>query len=179
MNVLVPLVDGFNEIEFSSIVNILRKAKINAITVGLVSSIVEGETKQKIVTDKRITEVDQNKFDALILVGGDPGYKGFLNSSRIINLVKFFNEKEKVIGTIGESVVVLARAGILENRIATCSPGFEKKIPKPRSYKVVRDGHIITGRDASSSIIFSLKIVEKLAGKDKMIDIKDKIGYEG
>lgn len=179
MHVLVPLVNGFNEVELSTIVNLLRRSPIDVVTVGLVSSIVEGETKQKIMTDKRITEVDPNKFDALILVGGDPGYQEFLNSSRIINLIKSFNEKEKLIGAIGESVIVLAKAGILENRLATCYPGFEKQIPRPRSYKVVRDGHIITGRDVSSSIIFALKIVEKLAGKNKMIEIKDKIGYEG
>lgn len=176
MQALIPVMNGFRAMELATITNILKSAGIDVTIVGVVSSVVESEEEIRIVTEKRITEIDPNKFDILILVGGNPGFKNLQNSGRIINLIKLFDEKRKLIVAISESPIVLAKAGVLKERIATCSPSLEKHLPKPRSYKIVRDSHIITARDSSSVALLGLKIVERLMGKNKMINVKDKIG---
>ena len=176
MSILIPLQEGFNEIRLGIISYIIRKASIPLTIAGLVSSIVEGSQHVKVIADKRIGDVNVNNFDALILIGGDPGYKNLLHSSRIINLIKSFDEKNKIIGAVDEAPIVLAKAGILENRIATCKPGFEREIPKPRSHKLVRDGHIITARGVEGSILLGLKIVELLGHENRSLNIKNELG---
>ncbi len=42
MRVLVPLVDGFEEVEFSTIVDILRRAELDVITAGLKEGVIDG-----------------------------------------------------------------------------------------------------------------------------------------
>jgi len=172
MNVIIPLADGFEEIEAMSTIDVLRRADINVVTAGIPSSIVKGSRGTQTITDRKFSEVDPEDFDALILVGGHPGYITLGKSSRIIDAVKSFNEKEKTIAAICAAPSILAKAGILEERKATIYPGMEKDIPRPRGDRVVQDGHIITSQGPGTAIEFALKIVEVLAGSGVSEKIK-------
>jgi 4-methyl-5(b-hydroxyethyl)-thiazole monophosphate biosynthesis len=175
MKVLVPLAEGFEEIETAAIVDILRRAYIDVTLAGLVSSIVEGAHGIKIVADKKISDIDPENFDAIILPGGNPGYINLSNSSTILKIVKDFDQKKKIIGAICGAPLVLVKAGILNNRIATCYPGLEKKLPKPREGKVVIDNNIITSKSPGTAIEFALKIVEIISGKNKAEKIREEL----
>jgi len=178
MKVLIPLVDGFEEIEAMTVVDVLRRAGIDVITAGLISTVVEGSHKVKVMADKRLSEIDYETVDALILPGGNPGYVNLSNSNRVLSLVKEFEKKKKIIGAICGAPYVLAKAGILENRIATIYPGLENKIPRPRTGKLIQDGNIITSQGPGTAMLFALKLVELLAGKDKMLKLKRELIIE-
>ena len=171
MNVIIPLADGFEEIEAMSTIDVLRRADISVTTAGIPGTIVKGSKGTQTIADKKISEVDLETFDALILVGGYPGYVNLGKSNQVLDAVKSFNEKEKTIAAICAAPTILAKAGVLENRKATIYPGMEKEIPRPRGEKVVQDGHIITSQGPGTAIDFALKIVEVLAGSG----VSDKI----
>jgi len=175
MKVLVPLAEGFEEIETATIVDVLRRADIDVTLAGLVSSIVEGAHGIKIVVDKKISDIDPDNFDAIVLPGGNPGYVNLSNSSTIIKIIKDFDQKKKIIGAICGAPVVLAKAGILNDRIATCYPGIEKNIPRPRDGRVVIDNNIITSKSPGTAIEFALKLVEIISGKKKAEKIKEEL----
>lgn len=165
MNVIIPLADGFEEIEAMSTIDVLRRAGINVTTAGIPGTIVKGSKGTQTIADKKLSETDLESFDALVLVGGYPGYVNLGKSNQVMDAVKSFNEKEKTIAAICAAPTILAKAGILENRKATVYPGMEKEIPRPRGEKVVQDGHIITSQGPGTAIDFALKIVEALAGR--------------
>lgn len=138
---------------------------------------VEGSHKVKIMADKKITEIKATEYDAIILPGGS-GYKNLMNSKTVIEMIKDFDKRGKLIAAICAAPTVLAKAGILERRIATVYPGLEKQIPRPRDAKVVVDGNVVTSRSPGTSIIFALKLVEMLAGKGIAKKVRESLVME-
>ena len=74
MKVMVPLANGFEEIEAMTIVDVLRRAGIQVETIGIVGSVIESSHGVRIMVDKRINEIVPDEYDAIILPGGSPGY---------------------------------------------------------------------------------------------------------
>lgn len=172
MKVLVLLANGFEEIEAFTIIDVLRRAKVDVYTVGLISNVVEGNQKIRTFTDLRFGDIDPDKYDAVILPGG-PGYKHLLNSKAVTELLKNFDSKKKYIAAICVAPIVLAKAGIIDNRIATVYPGYEKQIPRPRDASVVIDENIITSRSPGTAMEFSIKLAEIFTGKKLEARLKE------
>lgn len=164
MKALIILANGFEEIEAFTVVDVLRRAKIDLTVVGLVSTIVDGAHFVRVMADKKLSDINPDNYDMLILPGGI-GYKHLTNSQAVLNLVKDFDKKKKFIAAICASPSVLAKAGIMENKIGTIYPGMEKELPRVRDAKVVVDKNVITSKGPGTSIEFALKLVEILAGK--------------
>jgi protein deglycase len=164
MKVFVLFADGFEELEAFTIVDILRRANVDVTTVGLNSTVVEGAHKIKFMADKKITDVNTDSFDGVILPGG-PGYKNLANSSLVLKILKKFDNDKKYIGAICAAPVALAKAGVLDDKVATIYPGMESEIPKPRDAKIIVAHNVITAKSPGMSIEFSLKLVELFASK--------------
>ena len=177
MKVLVPLAEGFEEMEAATTINILKRGGLDVVVAGLPGTIVRGSRGSKVMLEKKLDDLNINDFDALVLVGGYPGYKNLSQSNTILRAVLEFDEKKKLIAAICGAPSVLAKTGILDNRRATIYPGLEKEIPRPREGRVVIDEHIITSQGPGTAIDFALTIVEKLAGKDVMERVKKEIVY--
>ena len=171
MKVLMPLTDGFEEIEAIVPLDILRRAGFEVLTAGIPSSMLTGANGVKITTDKKLDDVNAEEFNALVLVGG-PGYKNLANSNKVLEIVRDFDENKKIIAAICMAPTILAKAGIINDRKAPIYPGQERYIPRPRGDRVVVDGNIITSQAPGTAIDFALKIVEVMGGKDKVNKIK-------
>ena len=171
MNILVPLISGFEEIEAISVVDILRRAEFNVVTAGIPGTMVEGDNGVKIMADKMLKDVNPDEFDAVVLPGGR-GSPNLERSEKVMSILKSFNEKEKLIAAICFSPVLLAKKGILKDRRATVYPGRERDLPKPRGERVVVDGNIITSQGPGTAMEFALKIVEVMAGKPRADSLK-------
>lgn len=174
---MMPLAEGFEEIEATTTIDILRRAGINVTTAGLPSSIVRGSRGVRIIADVKMDDVNFDKFDGMILVGGDPGWKNLSMSKRIIDAVQKYNGSKKTLAAICAAPCILAKAGILADRRATIYPGMERELPRPRSDKVIADGHIITSQGPGTAVDFALKIVEMTVGKEKVAKVKRDIVY--
>ncbi|MBN1522281.1 MAG: DJ-1/PfpI family protein [Candidatus Aureabacteria bacterium] len=166
---LVILAEGFEEIEAITPVDILRRAGIRVTTAGLEGLSVKGSRGVTIVADKVLGEDDQD-FDAVILPGGTNGAENLASSQTVNQLLKTMNNNGKIVAAICASpALVLAPAGILDNKYATCYPGMEENFSNYTTFKedrVVVDGNIITSRGPGTALEFALAIVEKMAGKD-------------
>ncbi len=177
MKVLVPLANGFEEIEAISIVDVLRRAGIEVVTAGLPGTIVEGSRKVKVIADRKIDDVRKEDFDAVVLPGGDPGYVNLSKSKKVTDMLMDFNEKNKTIAAICASPSILGKLGILDGKKATIYPGMEKDIPKPRDGKVVVDGNVITSQGPGTAIDFALEIISKAKGRFFAQDIREQLVY--
>jgi 4-methyl-5(b-hydroxyethyl)-thiazole monophosphate biosynthesis len=114
-------------------------------------------------------------FDAVILPGGMPGTTNLAASEEVLNLVRFANEEEKICA----APVVLAKAGILNEKKATCYPGYENYLSGALLFEdpVVSDYNIITSRAVGTAIPFALELIEALAGNEMARKIKTAILY--
>ena len=176
--VILPLAEGFEEIEALATADVLRRAGIEVVLAGIPGTIVTGSKGIKLIADTKIEDVNPNEFDALVLPGGNPGYINLGRSQKVLDMIADFNEKEKLLCAICASPSILARLGVLDNRKATIYPGMEREIPRPRSGKVVVDGHVITSEGPGTAIDFALEIVRQLVGKEKAEEVKKQIVYK-
>ncbi len=176
--VLVPLAEGFEEIEALATVDVLRRAGLDVVVAGLPGTIVKGRSGVKVVTDARIDELNHNDFDCVVLHGGNPGYINLGKSKKVVEIINEFDKQKKPIAAICAAPSILAKAGVLENRRATIYPGMEREIPRPRPANVVTDGHIITSQGPGTTIEFALEIIKTLLGAGKAAQIKKEIVFK-
>ena len=67
------LADGLEEVECLMVVDLLRRAKLNVVTVSIKEELmVESSHKVKFFADKTIDEIDFEQGDCIFLPGGMP-----------------------------------------------------------------------------------------------------------
>ncbi|HHB13316.1 MAG TPA: DJ-1 family protein, partial [Chromatiales bacterium] len=71
--VLVPLAEGFEELEAVTVIDLLRRAGIEVVTAGLQPGPVRGSRGTVIVPDVSLDQVLDEDFDMVVLPGGLPG----------------------------------------------------------------------------------------------------------
>ena len=159
MRLIVPLAEGFEEIEAVAIIDVLRRANIKVDVVGIDDEIVSGRNGIKILCDKIITDVRPEDYDGIVLPGGNPGYKNLENNQQVINFIKAFENRGKLIAAICASPTILEKIGVLEGKKATCYPTMKDKIKNFVDERVVVDKNIITSQGPGTAIEFALEIV--------------------
>jgi len=172
---LVLLAPGFEEIEASTIIDVLRRCGVDVTTAGLTPKLVEGSHGIKFAPDKTIQNIKVTDFDAVICPGGSPGYENLRKNQTVINLIKEAFESNKLVAAICAAPAVLSDAGILKGKMCTIYPGMEAELQKgggkPKKEIIVVDGNIITSMGPATSLPFSLKLAEKLAEKKIAEDV--------
>ncbi len=175
MKILVPLAEGFEEIEAVNVIDILRRADVEVVTAGLKEGLVEGSHKIKVLPDTILDKIDYRDFDGLVLPGGAPGFVNLGNDERILKMAREMDEKGKVVAAICAAPSVLIKAGVLQGRKATVSPSGKAQVQACANFseeRVVVDGNLVTSRSPGTALEFALKLVEVLAGEEKMLEVK-------
>jgi 4-methyl-5(b-hydroxyethyl)-thiazole monophosphate biosynthesis len=168
--VLIPIATGFEELEAVTIIDLLRRAKIEVVVAGLngIDPVV-GSRQTKLVPDTGLDEVLGQDFDMIVLPGGLPGADNLNQDPRIIALLQRMQQQDKYTAAICAAPKVLASAGILENKAATSFPGHLEALDLPSTrlleQAVVIDGKVITSRGPGTAMDFSLQLIETLGGK--------------
>lgn len=164
------LANGFEEIEALATVDILRRANIEVRTVGVDEDVIIGSHQIPVLADIREEKVvlDDN-VEAVILPGGMPGTLNLQKSAEVQKAIDFALTNDKYLCAICAAPLILGHKGILENKNATCYPGFEKDLHGANATGgfVEADGKVITAKGAGVAIDFGLTIVEKLRSKEE------------
>ena len=124
----VLFIEGYEEIEGLTIVDILRRGNIHVDIVGVEDKKVNGAHNVTIIADTTLDEIKISDYDGVFLPGGSPGYLNFRNNEKVLELLRKANQDKKLIGAICASPSVLAKAGILKERKTTIYPGLESEI---------------------------------------------------
>jgi 4-methyl-5(b-hydroxyethyl)-thiazole monophosphate biosynthesis len=168
--VLVPLAEGFEEIEAVTVIDLLRRAGIEVVGAGLVPGPVRAARGTVIVPDTTLDAVLAEDFDMVVLPGGGPGAERLARDARIRALLVRMEGAGRKIAAICAAPRVLAEAGLLTGRRATAFPGSLDGVEVPgldyREEPVVVDGRITTSRGPGTAMDFALTLVERLAGRE-------------
>ena len=166
--VLVPLAEGFEEIEAITVVDLLRRAGIEAHTAALVGLQVTGSHGITVTADLALDAVRADDYDMIVLPGGMPGADHLKRDARVISLLQEFAAAGRYTAAICAAPGVLAHAGLLDGRAATSFPGFLDAGSAPdirlRTDAVVIDGKVVTSRGPGTAIEFGLALIELLRG---------------
>ena len=179
-SVAVILAEGFEEVEAIAPVDLLRRAKIDCVTVSLAEDrLVPSSRLIPILADKSWEEVDFDSFDGVVLPGGLAGTERLLADARVEALLRRFAAEGKLTAAICAAPTVLAKTGLLTGKRAICYPGLEEKLTGAvvTCERVVRDGAVITSRGMGTSVPFGLKLVEYFLGKETADALAAKIVY--
>ena len=178
--VLVPLAEGFEEIEAVTVIDLLRRAGIevcvaragpepdSSLTAVPGAGLVVGSHGIAVQADSRLAEVDEADFEMIVLPGGMPGAAHLKNDARIVEMLRRASARGGYVAAICAAPSVLAHAGILDGRAATSFPGFLDAESTPglqlSMAPVVIDGRIVTSRGPGTAIDFALMLIELLVG---------------
>ncbi len=165
--IYVFLANGFEEIEALAVVDVLRRAELDVLTVGVGEDFVIGSHQIPVAADiyERNLVLDE-KVEAIVLPGGMPGTLNLEKSPVVQKAIDWAIENEKLICAICAAPSILGHKGLLVGKEATAFPGFEEELTGATISEkyVVRDGNIITARGMGSAVEFGLQIAEILAG---------------
>jgi len=166
--VLVPLAEGFEELEAVTVIDLLRRAGLEVISAGLTAGPVRASRGTVLVPDTTLDQVVHQDFDLVVLPGGLPGADHLNADPRLHGLLQRMHARKRFIAAICAAPRVLADAGLLEGRRATSFPGaLDGTRLAGVNYQetaVAQDGHIITSRGPGTAMEFALALIELLAG---------------
>ena len=177
--VLVPLAEGFEEIEAVAIVDLLRRADIEVHMASLGDREVTGSHGITVVADARLDAVDAGVYDMIVLPGGMPGTTHLKSDPRVTRLLRQFAESGRYTAAICAAPSVLAHAGLLAGRKATSFPGFLKTDSAPgirlSEDPVVVDGKVATSRGPGTAVPFGLALIELLEGAEARRAVQERL----
>ena len=177
----VLFIDGFEEIEAITIVDVLRRAEFNTLLIGVDGAEITGSHGICVKMDQQLHDTTADQFEAVVLPGGMPGAVNLANNSKVVSLLQRLSREDKKIGAICAAPIALQSAGILVGRKITCYPTVEKQLTQSvyTGEPVTVDGNIITGQGAGVALLFSLKLVEILGKPECAAELKHKMIMNG
>ena len=160
---------GFEETEAIAPLDLLRRADIPVLTVGLNGKGIYGSHKIGVEADIELKELDTSDLEMIILPGGLGGVASIRASKEAMAAAQFAAENNRYVAAICAGPTVLADLGITDGRKVTCYPGCEDGMGKAEMISgaaCVRDGNLITGTSAGCATAFGLKLIAALKGED-------------
>lgn len=176
--VYILLGTGFEETEAIAPLDLLRRAGIPVMTVGLNGKTVYGGHNIGVEADITVGQMDLTDLDMIVLPGGLGGVASIRSCPEALDAVRFAWSNDKFVGAICAGPTVLADLGITDGKQATCYPGCEDGMGNAllaENAPCIRDGNLITGTSAGCAIPFGLLLIEALKGKEAAETIQKQI----
>ncbi len=166
---LVPLADGFEEIEAVAVIDVLRRGGVEVVTASIgADRCAVSAHGIRMETDAALRDVIDNDWDAIVLPGGGEGTANLMACEELaVRLRRQKFDDGGLVCAICAAPTVLAAADVLDDEDVTCYPSCVGDMGRPVvDAPAVADGQIITGRGPGAAITFALAVLAHLAGED-------------
>ncbi len=176
--VYIFLANGFETIEALAPVDILKRAGVEAVTVGVGGKVIVSAQNIPVTADITADKISlDDSLDMIVLPGGMPGTLNLEADSSVQAAIDCCVKNDKYIGAICAAPSILGHKGLLDGKEAICYPGFEKDLTGAviSEKYVVQDGKIITARGAGVCVDFGLKLAEVLTSVEKAQSVREGI----
>jgi DJ-1 family protein len=175
--VLVPISEGFEEIEAFTVVDILRRAEAEVVVAGVGGqSPVIGRSNVSVCPDMPLAEaLKKGPYHMIFLPGGLPNAHILRDDSLVIEALKEQSSRGGYVGAICAAPLALDRAGLLEGKPHTSHPGVRDQL-KGSGYcedRVVVSGNVLTSRGPGTAMEFAFTIVGELFGEEKVRQVNE------
>ena len=172
------LAEGFEEIEALCPLDLLRRAGLEARTVGVGGKVVRGAHGIEVIADMTTSEaakfVKGAPCEMVVLPGGMPGTLNLKADPTVNAFVDRAFADGKYLAAICAAPSILGEKGMLDGREAVCFPGFEGSLRGARisEKSVVQDGNVITAKGMGVALEFGLELVSVFCGSEKAMELR-------
>ncbi len=165
--VYVLLGTGFEETEAIAPIDLLRRAGVDVLTVGIQGKLVYGGHGIGVEADITMDQMDLTRLEMIVLPGGLGGVKSIRESAAAMDAIRFAHENDKFVAAICAGPTILAELGITDGLEAVCYPGCEEDMGSANmvSAPCIRSGKVITGTSAGCAVPFGLMLIAALKGQ--------------
>ncbi|MBN1184788.1 MAG: DJ-1/PfpI family protein [Bacteroidales bacterium] len=185
--VLLFLPQGFEEYEAGVFTDVLGWSRefgtipVEVVTTGLREKI-RCTWNFTVIPELKFDQVNIDDFDALAIPGGfeKAGFYEDAYDERFLDLIRKFNEKEKMIAAVCAAAMPLGKSGILTNRDATTYDLMDEYRRKQlaemganvQDKQVVVDKNIITSTGPATGLDVAFTLLEMLTDKENVALVK-------
>ena len=174
------LAEGFEEVEALCPLDLLRRAGVKIMTVGVGGKVIRGSHGIEVIADITTYEAEKllskNPADMVILPGGMPGTLNLQADETVNRFIAYASENGKYLAAICAAPLILGELGLLKGKRAICYPGFEERLIgaeiAPEGVSVVTDGTVITGKGMGVALEFGLALVGVLVSYEKADELR-------
>ncbi len=192
MKVLLLLAKGFETMEFSVFIDVMGWARnnygvdIHVETCGFTNTVVS-TFKVPVIVDKLIDKISVDEYAALAIPGGfeEFGFYEEAYDERFLDIIRQFDQQNKIIATICVAALPLGKSGILFKRNATTyhlKDAYRQKQLSAFGVNVVNepiviDDNIITSYCPETASGVAFELLKKLTTEDQMKIVKAAMGF--
>ena len=176
--VYILLGTGFEEVEAITPLDLLRRAGVEVMTVGINGKHITGGHGITVEADITLGQIDLTAIEMIVLPGGLGGVASIRASQEAMDVISFAHENNKFVAAICAGPTVLADLHITDLRTAVCYPGCETVMGSARicTHKpCVQDGNVITGTSAGCAVPFGLALIAALKGDEAASTVAQQI----
>ena len=180
--VLVLVAPGFEEVELTAPVDILRRLGIKVTLAGVQGLWVKGAHDIALQADMLLVDVDAADFRGVILPGGPASWL-LRDTPAVLSIVREMQQAGKLVAAICAAPLALEAAGVLADRHITSYPAEDvrKDLRSPRFISespVVVDGNLITGRGPGAAMEFGYALGAYLGCAEQVQQLQKDMCYQ-
>jgi protease I len=160
--------NDFTDREYFETRKILQESGARITVASIAKGLATSHDGKQIRIDASINELMPNQFEAIVLIGGMGAIKELLGSEALRNLLIAAYHQKKIVAAICVAPIILAKAGLLRNKQATCYSANRVINEMKRDGAIYKDSEvleaerIITANGPDASDAFARKIIEAL-----------------
>ncbi|CAF1367818.1 unnamed protein product [Adineta steineri] len=194
---LVFIANGSEEIEAVTTIDVLRRAEIEVDVVSIEKSghdAVKCSRNVRVLPDKSLDDIKNTQYDVIVIPGGNDGSKAMANSSEVGQILTKHYQDGKIVAAIcaGPRALLSHKIGVDHKHTITCYPSVRKEFTDGEPYKLdnpdnpvchsrhtgkgdteEKEHHLVTSQGPGTTMVFALKLIELLKGKDEATKVKD------
>lgn len=190
--ILLLLANGFEAVEASVFTDVfgwnlsLGDGSTKLVTVGTRETL-KCTFNFTVIPEMTLDEVDVDEFDALAIPGGfeEAGFYQDAYSEEFLNVIRKFDQANKIIASICVASLPVAKSGVLDGRKATSynlKDGIRQKELARYGVHVVNqpiviDKNIITSYNPSTAFDVAFKLLEQLTSEENCNYVKKLMGF--
>lgn len=157
--------EQFRDEEYLEPKKVLAENGVEVTTASWDLGVAIGKLGAQAEININISDADTEDYDVIIFVGG-PGSKKYWDNLIAHRIAKEAIEYNKALAAICSASIILARAGVLKDKKATCYKGDVEELKKEGAIytgnPVEQDGLIITADGPGSAADFGVRILETI-----------------
>lgn len=170
---VVFLADGCEPLEVVAPTDVLRRGGVEVVLASIKDDLaIRAAHGVTLVADAPLSALDLTGFAMAVVPGGSVGVDNLGKSARVMAELTRRMEAGESVAAICAGPMLLARAGLLNGRAATCYPGCEEGWPAgvyQAAADVFVDENLITATGPGTALPFGIQLLRTLEG-DKTAD---------
>lgn len=175
----VLMIEGYEESETMQIVDLLRRAEIETHTFRFQEDPYVLSMQGMYVKADKVFSDEVKEYDVIVVPGGRTAWERFIANENVMDMLKWFNDNNKLIAAMCSGTRVLEAAGVIAGKTVTGYTGYADVLKSAGRFVedvAVCDQNVITSQGPATPYPFAFKIMEA-CGVDPS-PMKDRLLYQ-